>query len=426
MREVVALLVAVLATGLAFGQAVAPGAPADTVTTPPAQPTSRLVRGNPATPQPLPDLASNPAFPAQRGFIRAEPVFIYPSLAIGLGYDDNVTGVPDGPGSAVVMLFPRVRAEVKHAGDTYALTYNGRYAHYFSVSSNDLNDHELVATSSNQFTARADLQASAFHLVREDPGGSVDRPFTGTPDRWHASGAFATFGYGAHDAQGRLEFDAGATDKRYDNHREITEAFDVATWNTAARFLYRIAPKTRLLAEVRYTAYDYHSSPLDSDEQRYLLGATWEATAATSGTVKLGYVAKRFKEEGFEDHAGFTAEGSVRWKPRTYSTVEVLALYQPSDSTGTGIFTIDKSIGATWEHYWKSYFATRIAASYLKSDFTGVARTDNESRIGVGGYFDIRTWLRLGLEYAHENRNSTDPTAEFSRNVVLFTVGGTL
>ena len=434
---------AVLLTGavwaaVAFGQTLPPApAPPGAGTSPGATtpveiaPTgSELIRTNPASPLPNPDLTSGAAFPAQRGFIRAaEPFFIYPFLGVGVGYNDNLTGVPDDRiRSAFLVVSPRVRADVKTGANIYALTYSGNYGHYFSSSANDFNEHAVVATSSNQFTARADLQAAAFYLVKQDPGGSVDRSFTGTPDRWHGAGATATFGYGAPSAQGRGELDLGVTDKRYQNNREITEAFDVSTWNGGARFFYRIAPKTRLLAEIRYTEYDYRlsSSPLDNSEQRYLLGATWDLTAATSGTVKLGYITKRFKQEGLDDYAGLTAEAAVRWLPRTYSTVDVFAQYAPSDTTGTGIFTVDTSVGARWEHYWKSYFLTRALATYVNSDFQGVSRTDRISRVTLGGYFDIRSWLRLGAEISHENRNSTDGSFDFSRNVVLFTIAGTL
>jgi len=390
---------------------------------------SGLIRGNPASPLPNPDLASGAAFPTPRGFIRAEPFFIYPFLGVGAGYSDNLTGTSnDRISSAFLVVSPRVRADVKTGANIYAVTYSGNYGHYFRSSANDFNEHAVVATSSNQFTARADLEAAAFFLVKQDPGGSVDRPFTGRPDRWHGAGANATFGYGAPSAQGRLEFDLGVTDKRYENNREITEAFDVSTWNAGTRFFYRIAPKTRLLAEIRHTEYDYRlsSSPLDNSEQRYLLGGTWDLTAATSGTVKLGYITKRFKREGLDSYAAPTAEAAVRWLPRTYSTVDVVAQYAPSDSTGTGIFTVDKSVGARWEHYWKSYFLTRVLASYVKSDFQEVSRNDRISRVSFGAYFDIRSWLRLGAELSHENRNSTDGTFDFSRNVVLFTIGGTL
>ena len=417
----------------AFGQAPSfPAVPADTTSLGSAPVAiapsgSGLLTGNPASPLPNPDLASGAAFPAQRGFIRAEPFFVYPFLGFGVGYNDNLTGTRQNrTGSAFALVSPRVRADVKKGGDTYALTYSGNYGHYFSGSASDFNEHAVVATSSNQFTARADLQAAAFYLVKQDPSGSVDRSFNANPFDWHGWGAIATFGYGAPSAQGRLELDLGATDKHYKNDREITQAFDVATWDAAARFFYRIAPKTRLLAEVRYTEYDYRSSPFDNDEQRYLVGATWDATAATSGTLKVGYATKTFKQQGLEDYSGPTVEAAVWWRPRTYSTVELVALYGPSDAGGTGIFAVDTTVGARWEHYWKSYFLTRAYVTYLNSDLQNVSRTDRVSRVGIGAFFDIRSWLRLGADYSRENRNSTDGAFDFSRNVIILSIVGTL
>ena len=111
--------------------------------------------------------------------------------------------------------------------------------------------------------------------------------------------------------KGGWSWTLGATDKRYTNNREITQAFDVSTWDVAARFYYRIAPETRLLAEIRDTEYDYRSSPLDNSEQRYLLGATWDITAATSGTLKVGYVTTKVQAGGAQRLCG-----SDRWRQR--------------------------------------------------------------------------------------------------------------
>lgn len=429
------LLTGVVWASSAFGQTPAPptapgGGASPGVPPAPAAiaPTgSGLLTGNPASPLPNPDLANGAAFPAQRGFVEAGPVFIYPYVGLGYGYNDNLTGaLNDRISSGFVLVSPRVRADVKSGGNVYALTYSGNFGHYFNSLANDFNDQALVATSSNQFTASADLQAAAFYLVKQDPSGSIDRSFNIIPFSWHGAGAIATLGYGAPSAQGRLELDLGATDKRYTNEREITQALDVSTWNVAGRFFYRIAPEMRLLAEIRDTGYDYHSSPLDNNEQRYLLGATWDVTAATSGTLKVGYADKKFKQDGLPGYSGVTAEAAVRWLPRTYSTVQLVAVYGPSDSEGNGIFTVDTTLGASWEHYWKSYFLTRVFATYVNSDLQGISRTDRVSRAGIGAYFDIRSWLRIGVDYAHENRNSTDSAFDFSRNVVIFSIAGTL
>jgi hypothetical protein len=394
-----------------------------------APPGAGLLPANPASPLPDPDLATSAAFPERRGFVRAEPFLVYPAVGLGLGYNDNLTGEPGKPlDSPLVLLSPQVVAEARTGGHAFSATYRGNYGHYTSSSANDYDDHALVLASHSQFTARADLDATAFYLIDHDVAGSVSRPFRGTPDRWHAAGVDATFGYGARDAQGRFEAQASVTDKRYKNNLEVTEPFDVTTWTAAGRFFYRVAPATRAFAEVRYTDYDYRqaASPYDSAETWVSLGATWEATAATSGTVKVGYVAKRFRDATVDDYNGAAFEAAVRWLPRSYSRVEAIASYAPVDTTGSGLYSLDTAVAVRWVHDWKSYLQTRVVASYVDSDYEGVDRRDKVARIGAGGFFDVRTWLRLGLEVAHENHDSTDAAFDFTRNLVLFTVAATI
>ncbi len=146
----------------------------------------------------------------------------------------------------------------------------------------------------------------------------------------------------------------------------VTQSFDVTTFNAAGRFLYRIAPRTRLLTELRYTTFDYKTNNLDSSEVRLLVGATWDLAASTSGTVKVGQVRKDFKQSTLSDFSGVNVEAAVRWMPRTYSTVELLATRQPSDSTGAGLFTVDTTVGAVWNHRWQSFLSSRALLTYLE------------------------------------------------------------
>jgi hypothetical protein len=81
--------------------------------------------------------------------------------------------------------------------------------------------------------------------------------------------------------------------------------------------------------------------------------------------VKVGYITQPFKQGGLDGYSGVTAEAALRWQPMTYSTVEVVALYAPSQSSGTGDFTVDTTVGARWEHYWKSYLFTRVYTAYV-------------------------------------------------------------
>ena len=284
--------------GICHAQSVsAGGSPGTTFTTPIA---STLVPYNAALPVPIWGGFIQSGYPAQRGFVRAEPFFIYPMIASGFGVNSNVLLQSTGAvRSSFVQFAPRITADVRSGGQSYALTYQGNLTRFSNSSADNYFDHEVIGQARNQFSARADLNVQAYYLSRSEGRGTLNRVLNSEPDRFGAMGASGTFGYGAQAAQGRFEFDLGLTDKRYDNFRQVNSAFDVSTFNFAGRFLYRIAPRMRLLAELRDTEYHYKSNNLDSSERRLMFGASMDAGAAISGTAKLGVVRKDFKDGAF-------------------------------------------------------------------------------------------------------------------------------
>jgi len=381
-----------------------------------------------SVPQPNPNASDNAGLPNRRNALKFEPINIYPFMGLAFGHNSNLVGSNiDKVSSAFWVLTPRIVAEARRGASRHSLTYNGNFGRYTNSSNDNFNEHELVAETSNQFTARTDLNARAYYLDKSDPRGLIARVYSDTPDKWHAVGFDGTFGYGAKSAQGRVEGFLGYTDKKYENNRNRTYAYDMATTTVGSRFFYRISPKTRLLTEVQYRDMSFTSySVLDNYELRLLAGATWEAAASTTGTIKAGWMKKNFKEASRSDFSGPSFEGLLRWQPRTYSTVDLVAERSAVDSWGVGVYAINTSIGAAWTHSWRSYFTTRALASYLNSDYEGLARTDKLATLKFGGYYSLNSWLRVGAEVTHQRRKSDDANVEFSRNVFMLTVGATI
>jgi hypothetical protein len=412
--------------GVAAPATVTPAAPAPVPPTA-APPAGDIVRTNPAAPVPNPNLGASAALPARRAFYRAEPFDIYPALGVGLGYTDNLLGQASNEiGTSFLAISPRVQAEVRRGAHAHSVRYGGSYGKYFSSSADDFATHEFVADTVNQFTARTDLRASAYYLLQQDPRGLTTRVISAEPDRWRGLGLNMTAGYGARSAQGRFEADLGITDKQYQNNRSVTAGLDVSTVDLAGRFFYRLSPRVRLLTEYRHTEFDYDSSPLDNSEDRLMVGATWDIAATTMGTAKVGYVKKSFDEPRFADYSALAVDGSLRWMPRTYSFIDIAASRLPSDTSGTGFFNVDTWFAASWTHRWAGYLSSRAVLGRLGQDVRGANRSDTTLSASVAAYFDIRSWMRLGVEYLYQTRDSTDPTFEYSRNQLLFTVGATL
>lgn len=356
-------------------------------------------------------------------------IFIYPAALIGFGRNDNLLGTTTNKlSSTFTMLRPEAVAELKRAGDRYTLSYTGNYARYNSSSADNYDHHELWAAADNYFTSRMRLGWGVGYIESSDARGSTNLASTSTPNRWHAPVARVLGIYGAPGAIGRAELESSVMQKRYDNNRSITNVSDVDTAMVAGRFYYRFMPKTSVLVEARNTLANYtlDTSTQDNNDRRYYAGLTWEATAKTTGTIKVGRAYKDFNDASRKDGSNTSWEGSVRWSPLTYSAFDLVTSKAPSDSTGVGNYTINTATNLTWNHRWASYISSRVSAGAIKTDYDSDSRRDDTRTYGVGFYRELGYRLRLGLDWTRTDRSSNQSANEFKRDVTMITLEGVL
>lgn len=359
--------------------------------------------------------------------IRAGGVNIYADVAADYGYDDNVTQASAGSAasSSYLGVRPTVAAEALYRADSYAFAYVGDYRRYPDFDASNTNTHNLLFNATNVFTGRASLAWGLAYMDVHDPLGSTDRSSgTTTPDHHRDLMANATFRYGAVDAKGRLELDGGVGNKRFLNNHETTESADVDNTNLGARFFYRVMPKTQLFVEGVRTTYDYQNGDilqLTNTDYRYLLGAKWDATAATTGTIKAGVQNKQFDSSSRDDFTGFSWEASILWKPLTYTKVEFLAGRAATDPSGANVsYVMTQNNAVKWTHDWTAYFHSTATASYQRAHYHGADRADRLNAYSLGVMYDMRRWLGLGLEYNYTRRSSTEDTYDYLRHLTMF------
>lgn len=354
---------------------------------------------------------------------------LFADVGTAFGYDDNVTQAASG--SEVTSSFFRIRptltAQSKYRADTYNLSYKGDYVNYPSYSPNTLMQNDLIFAAQNVFTARNALAWGASAGDHYDPVGSTDRSVgSSKADHYHAMAANATYRYGAEEAKGRLEFDLGAGSKRYQNNRASTESADVDNLNLGARFYYRVAPKTRLLGEVRRTNYNYVNdlNQLENVDTRYYAGASWDATSAVTGTVKIGEQVKDYKNEALhKDYSGLSWEASLRWKPLTYSSFDLVTGRSANDPSGSNAgVPIAKNLSLAWNHDWTSYVHSKLMAGRMRTNYNGDGRKDVEDAYSAGVMYDMRRWLGIGLEYSYARRDSSLNVYDYTRRISMLKV----
>lgn len=356
------------------------------------------------------------------GAIRVGGFYLYPRIGASVGHDDNVTGVNTNKVSSNVWnLSPSALLEHINNGDRYTLGYSGSFTQFTNSSNDNTNTHELQAQGAIQYDPRLNTLFRAGVLLGADARESTDRTPSAQPDEFRNAYAGYLVGYGAPEAQGRLEAEINYNNKHYTNNRPATADGDLNALDTAGRFYYRVAPNSKVFVEGRYTDYNYKldTPNQDSTEQRLLLGYTWEATAATQGTIKAGNLKKNFAQASRRDFSGLTWEGLVRWSPVEYSVFDLNTRRATDDSSGTGDYIKRSSYGLVWNHKLTDQFSTMAGYTYTDSKYVGDIRHDKNKNYKVGVAYDARRWMKVSLEWNSTNNDSSVQSSSFKRNVIM-------
>ena len=372
--------------------------------------------------------------PTPAGAVRMGPLAVYPSVRYEVFHNDNVLQQASGSGlvkkDTIQVLTPQVRAEAKQGANTFGAGIGAVFGRYNDLSSDNYNNNNASANADLNPDTRVRIRLRADHVDAHDPRGSTTDALTPTPNRYRQQTLGGIFGYGAPGAQGRFELELGAMDKRYYNNADSGVQLNNRDDNiVGGTFYWRIAPKTSLLAQAKRTGIDFKddATRLDSTDMGYYAGVTWEATAATTGIVKLGSIKKDFKDGARTDVSTPSWEAQIQWTPLTYSKWDfILSRGWRETTPGLGDTVLATNSIVRWTHVWTSQFSTAATGSYGIDDYKGVDRNDKIPSLGLRGTYQMRRWLDIGADYSWSKRNSNVDSEDYRKNVIMLFVNATL
>jgi len=365
----------------------------------------------------------------------------YPWLKVDFVHEDNyfrTSGdiIPE-KSTWINVIEPGVRLSALKGADAYNLSYLARIGTVFDSKNDNFVDHAVNADANWELGLRHRLRVDYEFLRWHDRRGSgdpgdVSRPnFLSThPDVWRSNRVGAQYSFGAPGARGRFDIAAAKLFRRYQNNDQEDRDNDRTILD--GTFYARIMPKTSLLFGVNWQDIDYvNEGPrlitLDSQEWGVYGGVTWDTTAKTSGTVRLGYIIKDFEASERDNTTDFGWEVDLVWRPRTYSTVDLVTRRRFVESTeGTADTVVISSIEGQWNHNWSQFIRSRVSGFASDDDYAGSVsgRQDNRYRVGAGAFYTPRPWIEVGGEYVYETRDSNLRLAEYTNNVFMFTFNG--
>jgi len=377
----------------------------------------------------IPDKSKPAVTDGPRAIGLGDGIGLTPYFNLGVGRDSNLFLTQSNAKSSDIVTYnPGLKLDIESRSARFGFGYDLKVGKYSQSTADNYTDDKIFGTADLVLNSSTGLRFAADRTRGHDPRGSTDRVGAGKPDEYRTTAGSALFAYGANDAKGRIEVEAGTVEKRYTNNRATTIGSDRDTRNMAGRFFFKVAPKTSLLFEAGQDKIDYvlGTSQQDSTDNRYLAGITWDATAATSGTIKVGRITKDFVVATRRDFSGSGWEAQVSWKPLSYSKVDVYTTKSVSESTGQGDFTLTKKFGASWTHGWDSRLTSILSASRADDEFVGSTRNDQTTSVGFKVDYKVMRWMTIGGEINNTKRDSNTINLDYTKNLYMLMLGLTL
>ena len=354
---------------------------------------------------------------------------LIPQLSVSTKHDDNIFSQATGEESdTITNLKPSVQWLQERDSTSLAITYTGDYGLYWDSNDDDYEDHTLSFDAS--FAAseyvRAEVGASYGWLHDNRGEGSSEGTNAlsrGEPDEYEISSISADIDFGRESAMFGFRLMASQDDIQYQNNRNETVFRDRDESSIAGRLYGKLSGgKTKLFVQVSEKDITYDEDPLlggklDNDESGYSVGVEWEATAKTSGSIRIGEVDKEFDSAARGGDSLNIWEASVTWSPRTYSHLILSSAKTPRESNGTGSYIEARDTSVTWLHSWSDLVSTTATIADGTDSYYGDAREDDRTTYSISASYDWKRWITVGASYSFQDRDSNDSTFDYDKSV---------
>jgi hypothetical protein len=361
--------------------------------------------------------------------IMAQEAGFYAVVDSRLSYEDNILREADANADSDTSLV--VAPELTIAGilgkQRFSAKYKGEYAKYSDFSDVDYTDHDIRLRAdfdhSNRLTSRFDAQYQDKH----EDFGDLNTVFVNLNEFNHFTdnGLAGELVYGRQDSFGQLVFRLARNNRDYDNNNQEFRSYERDLASLA--FYYRVAPRTRIIAEMVYQDYGYNPEvgflDLDSKYKVYQAGVEWAFTNQLEGTVKVGYQDRNYRLDTLRDINGLAYEASIDYTPNTYTKINVAARRESIDSSleSAGGF-LRTSYGAGVEHSLTELTKLEAQLTYAKDELVFSSNRQDKRIDGkLSITYSMLTWVELGVNYSYEERDSTFDAADYKANSVNLT-----
>lgn len=378
------------------------------------------------------------------GHIKAGNLIFYPSFAVYTGYTDNVFLEAEDEESSYLAIFsPGIGIELPARRHLLQAQYRADIIRY-SKFKDQLNrvDHTLDTLLKLDFPMGLDVNLGYNFMRKSIPAYSEEEE----KKRYDDNIVTATVLYNFADRY-KLELNCSHKDRDFKEDFYWQPSWSVIPIKqsdsykkdaVSSTLYYRFLPKTSILFELGYYRMDNNDPTgpsTDNDNYRTWLGFHWKPAAKLAGTLKGGYIARRYdKEAGGHNVDDFGLSCDLTYNYNQFNRFilkayrEVLGTYLSTKTTPYyGSNYIHSGFKLSYSHDFTYKLSGALHALYNNDKFTQKGeeykkREDNRGGGGVSIDYQMREGLFCRLAYAYLNNNSNFNVEDYKENKISFLI----
>ena len=319
--------------------------------------------------------------------------------------------------SAGGLQYTRILTKPKRKVQSY-FSYSPKFTDYIDESTYDsINQNVLGMLQYNSDWGFSVEAVDSFNIIDEigdDPSFKVDE---------YTDNLFSIITSYATSEIFKLRFDYSNYNIDYD---ETIQNYKDRQDNAFSVYLfYKLFPKTSVFAEYDFADIDYDSSIMDSDENRYYAGITWDLTAKTQSMLKLGYIDKDFDSTSLNDQGNFSGELQTKFTftPKTSLNIKAFRISQESNLENSPSY-ISTGLNTSLTQKLTSKWSLILTGAFKTKDYNdngGYDRNDDVFNIGPAIKFVPKRWLNFNFGYKYSETDSNINTNDYADNEIYIT-----
>ena len=187
-----------------------------------------------------------------------------------------------------------------------------------------------------------------------------------------------------------------------------------------------------LTAEYRYLNISYDkSNELNSSEQYFTGGISWNITAKSKGLLKAGLEVKNFENSpGRYTYFSFEAQLDHRFTTKTSLTLRAYRETTETDVTGMD-FSLTTGFEAKLQHVLTPKLSSSAGFTIANDHYINGQEHNSslDSRLyqgTLGLQYSFRKWLTGGIGYAYTIKDSSLPELQYRSNTFYFNITGSI